>query len=134
MLGANLTSFFHSSLLQNYIPMRFHCSHPGCNAMLKTKWSYQQHMKRHSGIYIYQCPYCEKGLNATKDIKHHLKSYHTGLWGFHCNKCQQDMNNVHHLKSHLQENSCSWKTASENAITNSTSATTDSTSATTDST
>ena len=83
------------------------CGHPGCSAVLTSRWSYTQHMKRHSGIFQYQCPYCDKGFSCTNGIKYHCKSDHTGLFGFHCNKCGQEFDKVKVLKCHLAQNMCS---------------------------
>ena len=85
----------------------FPCTQPGCGAVLKTKWSHSQHMKRHLGIYLYHCPYCNKGLSGTTNVKEHLKAQHTGLLGFHCVKCQQEFKSVHELRDHLEQQNCS---------------------------
>ena len=85
---------------------RYPCSHPGCGAVLNFEKNYHQHMKRHLGIYPYHCPYCNKGLSATGQMKYHLKSQHTGLMGFHCNKCRQEFRHVRQLKFHLEQNNC----------------------------
>ena len=53
------------------------------------------------GIYQYQCPYCNKGINTTNGTKTHIKKYHTGIKGFHCNRCRQEFDSVHQLKVHL---------------------------------
>ena len=82
------------------------CTHVGCSAVLKTVWSYQQHMRRHAGIYQYNCPYCNKGLNSTTHVKEHLKSQHTGLLGFHCIRCRQEFKHLQLLKTHLMESHC----------------------------
>ena len=91
----------------------FPCTFPGCGAVFNHKSNRHHHMKRHQGIYAYQCPYCNKGLSATNDIKHHLKSHHTGLWGFHCIRCGTEFKNVHKLKAHLAENNCSGQTLAD---------------------
>ena len=84
----------------------FPCTHPGCGMTLKSKQGYQHHMQRHSGIYYYHCPYCNKGFSASKNLKDHLRTQHTGLQGFHCNMCRQEFDTVHKLKQHLDKNSC----------------------------
>ena len=84
----------------------YECQFPGCGAVLKHLTNFRLHMRRHQGIYQYQCPYCKKGLSATNDIKQHLKTHHTGQWGFHCVNCRHDFDKVHDLKSHLAQNDC----------------------------
>ena len=84
----------------------YHCTFGGCGACLSTRRGFQMHMKRHLGIYQYQCPYCNKGLSATNDIKYHLRSEHTGMFGIHCNLCRQEFDNVRLLKAHLEANVC----------------------------
>ena len=83
------------------------CTYPGCGAILKFKTNFAPHMRKHLGIYQYYCPYCNKGLSATNDIKKHLRIHHTGLYGYHCNKCKKEFENVHRLKDHLAQKSCS---------------------------
>ena len=63
-------------------------------------------MKRHLGIYLYHCPYCNKGLSGTTNVKEHLKAQHTGLLGFHCIKCGQDCKTFKALKMHLESCEC----------------------------
>ena len=84
----------------------YQCGHPGCVATFASRVGYRQHLNRHAGIYQYHCPYCNKGLNGTKDIKHHLKSTHTGMFGFHCIHCTKECASVHVLKYHLDNNAC----------------------------
>ena len=63
-------------------------------------------MKRHQGIYLYECPYCKKGISSTHGMKTHLKTNHTGQWGFSCLKCGAEFTNVRQLKVHLDQNNC----------------------------
>ena len=84
----------------------YFCSHTGCSATFTTQQGHSRHMKRHSGVYTYQCPYCNKGFSSTNGIKYHLRSKHTGLVGLHCNKCRQEFESVHQLKEHLEANNC----------------------------
>ena len=84
----------------------YHCNHPGCEATFRTQLGFKRHQMRHDGIYQYHCPYCNKGLHATKNIKDHLCSQHTGLFGFHCNKCRKEFETVHLLKTHLEQTNC----------------------------
>ena len=86
---------------------RYPCTYPNCGAIFKYYDGYRHHMKRHQGIYLYQCPYCQKGLSSTNATKHHLKSQHTGQFGYHCIKCQLEFGNIHQLKTHLELNNCS---------------------------
>ena len=92
------------------------CSHPGCGAKSNKKWNHLQHMKRHLGIYQYQCPYCNKGLSATRDIKRHLKNMHTGLFGFHCVTCRQEFETIHLLKAHVEKLDCQNVATTENVL------------------
>ena len=100
-----VTLYWMKSTSKSFLCLRFQtvfpCSYPGCGIILKSKHTYQQHVKRHMGIYQFQCPYCNKGINRTNDMKEHLKKYHTGIRGFHCIKCQQEFTSVHQLKDHL---------------------------------
>ena len=82
------------------------CSHPGCGAIIKSKSDFSWHVKRHLGIFKYNCPYCSKGVSNTGMLKEHLKTHHTGLLGYHCITCKQEMRSVHELKAHLQQESC----------------------------
>ena len=84
----------------------YKCTHPGCAATFITRSGYLMHIKRHSGVYFYNCPYCQKGMSSTNVVKKHLKAAHTGKLGYHCNRCQEEFLNVHILKSHLQQNVC----------------------------
>ena len=84
----------------------FICSHIGCGTTFKSKSGYQQHMKRHLGIYKYHCPYCNKGLDSSNNVKEHLRIHHTGIHGYHCTKCKLQCDNVHALKDHLEQNKC----------------------------
>ena len=77
---------------------------------IKTKCGFQQHMGKHSGIFPYNCPYCNKGINNTQRLKGHLKKHHTGLLGYHCIKCMIEFDNIHQLNNHLSDNSCTGKT------------------------
>ena len=87
----------------------YHCEIPGCGAVLKTRWSITQHMKKHMGIYQYHCPYCNKGFYSTTRVKQHLQKQHTGLLGYHCVKCKQEFESIHLLKVHIEENKCQIK-------------------------
>ena len=86
--------------------MTFHCTHTGCSARFASRSGYMMHMRRHSGHHLYQCPYCQKGVDSTSGIKYHIKSHHTGMLGYHCNRCRQPFENVRRLKAHLEQNSC----------------------------
>ena len=97
---------YYVALLFQFTGPGLSCTYPGCGAVLKSRWGYQQHMKRHVGIHQYYCPYCNKGLSGTKDIKRHLKSQHTGLFGFHCVRCRVEFETIHLLKAHLNQKSC----------------------------
>ena len=82
------------------------CSYPGCGAAIKRRSHFNWHMKKHLGIYPYNCPYCDKGVNNTGMLKEHLKTHHTGINGYHCIKCKLEFPNVHQLRAHLQNNIC----------------------------
>ena len=84
----------------------FRCTHPGCRSTFSSRSGFQMHMKRHSGVYLYNCPYCNKGFSATKNIKEHFRMSHTGLFGFHCMRCRQEFQNMQQLKTHLELNNC----------------------------
>ena len=88
----------------------FACTYPGCGAVFRHRTGCYTHMRRHRGIYLYHCPYCNKGLSATRDIKYHLRKYHTGLLGYHCVTCKQEFKNVKMLKLHLEQKKCSLTT------------------------
>ena len=94
-----------SPLFQTF-SVHFDCTHPGCGATFRSKSGYQRHLKRHMGIYQYQCPYCDKGINTPHDIKTHLQHHHTGMLGFHCVHCKGEFETIHLLKTHLQKNTC----------------------------
>ena len=96
--------FFYLSLQASGFP--YVCSHVTCGATFKSKSGYQQHMKRHLGIFKYHCPYCQKGLGSSEYVKEHLRIHHTGLHGYHCNKCRQEFPNVSKLRIHLDQNQC----------------------------
>ena len=87
----------------------FHCPHPGCNATFTSDSGYKRHLNRHAGLHQYNCPYCNKGLSSTKDVKKHLRSTHTKLFGFHCINCSQEFVSVHHLKQHLDSMECGFQ-------------------------
>lgn len=78
------------------------CTFPGCPAVFTSRSGFKRHILRHQGIYPYHCPYCDKGLSCTNDIKKHLKSVHTGQYGFHCVSCLQQLDSVHALKAHIE--------------------------------
>ena len=63
-------------------------------------------MKRHKGVYLYYCPYCNKGINSTTDTKEHIRVHHTGLNGYHCRKCGKEFQHLSDLKSHIDADSC----------------------------
>ena len=96
---------FHM-LMKNRVEKTLSCPHEGCYAMFSSSRGLQLHKERHKGNYQYHCPYCNKGLSATRDVKLHLKSLHTGLLGFHCNKCSQEFSSVRLLKQHLDAEGC----------------------------
>ena len=83
------------------------CTYAGCGAKFRSKSGLYMHNKRHFGLYMYYCPYCNKGIQSTERVKDHLKKQHTGLYGYHCNKCRQELQDVHLLKKHIEENVCS---------------------------
>ena len=87
----------------------FYCPRADCVATFKTQLGYKRHLKRHSGIYQYYCPYCKKGLGGTRHGKEHLRTDHTGRFGFHCVTCSKAFSSIHLLTTHLEEKSCSAK-------------------------
>ena len=74
-----------------------------CSESLTTLQGYRYHIQRHSGLYPYYCPYCNKGISCTKDMKTHLKAKHTGVRGFTCMICRQEWQSVHELTAHVQQ-------------------------------
>ena len=85
----------------------YQCDKQGCGSVFKHKRNLTQHRKKHINIYPYNCPYCNKGIGNSKNVKNHLKVNHTGLFGFHCIKCRKEFENIHKLRDHLQQNNCS---------------------------
>ena len=53
------------------------CTYTGCQAIFKSKSGLYMHHNRHLGKYMYNCPYCDKGIHSTDMLKGHLKKYHT---------------------------------------------------------
>ena len=82
------------------------CTYAGCDARFSSTRGLTIHEKKHQGIYQYRCPYCDKGLYCTNDVKTHLKSSHTAKFGFHCLHCPQEFTSVHLLKQHLHSKQC----------------------------
>ena len=74
-----------------------------CAATFTSAVGLRYHVMRHSGAYPYYCPYCNKGVAGTKDLKTHLKANHNlgGRAGFVCIHCQFELASIHALKDHL---------------------------------
>ena len=84
-----------------------------CGASFRYKSNLTKHERKHSGIFQYYCPYCQKGESATANLKNHLKKYHTGVETFRCIHCGLDLSSVHGLKQHLEECTCKKGEAGE---------------------
>ena len=86
-------SDIHSLIMQLVIRVKIDDNFIGC----------RYHVQRHAGIYPYHCPYCDKGLACTNDVRHHLRVKHTGKLGFHCIRCGLEFQSVKLLKKHIEE-------------------------------
>ena len=106
-IGSHLHCVF--CFFQNTDRAYFRCEHVGCGSTFASIRGYQQHVKRHSGIYQYPCPYCNKGFSATINLKKHLRLEHTGMLGFHCTRCGEEFQNLNRLRNHLQFGNCTQK-------------------------
>ena len=90
-------------------PGDYVCDQPGCTASFKSVRAYQIHMKRHLGLFQYQCPYCDRSFSSGLNIKEHLRDKHTGIHGFYCVHCKVEMQNLYWLKEHLKHSSCAGR-------------------------
>lgn len=83
----------------------FRCTHPGCDANLKTRFSLNRHMKRHTGKRPYVCSWagCNKSFAEKHTLKRHVQA-HNGLRPHICLDCNAAFADLCNLHVHMRAN------------------------------
>lgn len=75
------------------------CSFPSCDKRFKSQSVYNHHIKIHSNLKGYQCPYCPKAFNTSVQLSGH-KNSHTKP--FSCTICSRKFATMYAVKLHME--------------------------------
>ncbi|KOB67340.1 putative zinc finger protein 45-like protein [Operophtera brumata] len=78
-----------------------------CSIVLKSKSSFKNHMKRHSGIKAYACEICPKSFYTQSELCNHKTKVHLKTKTYKCEICDYTTSTSSALKTHQPKHSAS---------------------------
>lgn len=97
IMNKSLFKYSHNDSKHGIFP----CSHPGCNGVFNTKYSWKRHQLIHKDVKEFACSSCDKRFVLQQQLKEHVYS-HTKERPYVCNinGCQRNFRHASELSLH----------------------------------